>query len=89
MLPTLQNYVLIAANRFDNPFNSWGEELYSGYDEHRRRTSVWARITLLFHAIVISGSLAVGQPILAVLISGYPLRNQFKFEIMENVSRLL
>ena len=77
MLPTLQNFVLIAANRFDNPFNSWGQELYSGYDEHRRRASVWARITLLFHAVVISGSIAVGQPILAVLISGSPFIANF------------
>ena len=77
ILPTLQNFVLIAANRFDNPFNSWGEELYSGYDEHRRRASVWARITLLFHAVVISGSLAFGQPLLAVLVSGSPFMANF------------
>ncbi|MGB1105642.1 MAG: fatty acid desaturase [Candidatus Puniceispirillaceae bacterium] len=72
IVPTLHNFLAIAANRFDNPFNSWGEELYEGYDEHRRRASAWARITLLFHAVVIGGAFAIGQPILALLISGSP-----------------
>ena len=70
IVPTVQNFLLIAANRFDNPYNSWGEELYEGYDEHRRRAANWARITLLFHAVIIGGAFAIGQPILAVLISG-------------------
>jgi len=72
ILPTLHNFVAIAANSFNNPFNSWGEELYDGYDEHRRRASNWARITLLFHSFIIAGSFAISQPLLAVLISGSP-----------------
>lgn len=70
IVPTLHNFINIAANRFDNPYNSWGEELYEGYDEHRRKATMWARTTLLFHAFVIGGAIAIGYPILAVLISG-------------------
>ena len=59
--PTLHNFLAIAANRFDNPFNSWGEELYEGYEDHRRRASAWARITLLFHGVAIGGAFVFGQ----------------------------
>jgi fatty acid desaturase len=72
IVPTLSNFCAIAANRFDNPYNSWGAELYDGYDEHRRKAANWARLTLLFHAGVIAGAFAIGQPIVAVLISGAP-----------------
>ena len=72
VIPTLHNFFSIAAMRFDNPFNSWGEELYDGYDTHRRNAARWARLTLLFHGLVISGSIAIGQPILAILISLSP-----------------
>ncbi len=72
IVPTLQNFIQIALGRFDNPFNSWGTELYAGYDEHRKKAAVWARITLLAHGAIILMAFASGNPILAVLISGAP-----------------
>ena len=70
IVPTLQNFIQIALGRFDNPFNSWGTELYEGYDEHRKKAAAWARITLLVHGGIILAAFASGYPILAVLISG-------------------
>ena len=70
LLPTLKNFIEIALNRFDNPFNSWGRELYEGHAEERMKAVRWARWTLFFHAAVIIASIAIGEPILAVLISG-------------------
>ena len=79
-LPTVHNFLCIATNRFDNPYNSWGEELYEGFDEHRRRATNWARITLLFHAALVAGAFAIGHPILALLTSGSPfLANWWRY----------
>ena len=44
----------------DNPYNSWGEELYDGYDEHRKRAANRARVTLLFHAVLVASAFAIG-----------------------------
>ncbi len=80
LLPTVHNFLCIATNRFDNPYNSWGEELYEGFDEHRRRATNWARITLLFHAVLVAGAFAIGHPILALLTSGSPfLANWWRY----------
>ena len=70
LIPTSKNMIKIAANQFDNPFNSWGKELYEDHPEERRKAARWARIVLLFHSAVIIASIAIGEPILAVLISG-------------------
>ena len=70
LVPTLKNFVEIALNRFDNPFNSWGEELYEGHREERMKAVGWARFVLLGHAAVIAFSIGIGEPILAVLVSG-------------------
>lgn len=70
ILPTLKGHIKIALNQFDNPFNSWGEELYQGHDKQRMKAVNWARTVLLFHACVIIGSVAIGQPIIAVIVSG-------------------
>ena len=61
LVPTLHNFLSIAANRFDHPYNSWGEELYDGYDEHRKRATNWARVTLLFHTVLVAGAFAIGH----------------------------
>ena len=70
VLPTLFNFIQIALNRFDNPYNYWGNELYEGCEEHRAKAKNWARIVLIFHSSVIAVSVFIGHPILAVLISG-------------------
>ena len=72
VLPAVTGFIKIALNRFDNPFNSWGEELYQGHDEQRRKAVNWARTVLFFHALVIAGSILAGQPELALIISGAP-----------------
>ena len=64
LIPTLKHFISIALNRFDNPFNSWGPELYEGHRVERMR------IVLAFHAAVIGFALSIGEPIVAVLVSG-------------------
>ena len=70
VIPTIRGFIQIARNDFSNPFNSWGEELYEGHDSQRRSAMSWARIVLAFHALVALLALAVGQPILILLVSG-------------------
>ena len=70
LIPTLRNFVEIASNRFDNPFNSWGTELYEGHRDERMKAVRWARFVVLVHAGVIALSIAMGDPIVAVLVSG-------------------
>jgi len=70
ILPTLRNFVEIALNRFDNPFNSWGRELYEDHPRERLKAARWARLVLIFHLTVAVVAVAAGQPIIAVIISG-------------------
>ena len=70
LVPTLDNFVRLACNRLDNPFNSWGPELYEGHRAEGRKAAKWARLVLVFHAAVIFTAVAVGEPIVAVLVSG-------------------
>ena len=70
LVPTLKNFVEIALNRFGNPFNSWGAELYEGHREERMKAVRWARTVLLLHAAVIVTCIGIGEPVVAVLVSG-------------------
>ena len=70
LVPTLKNFVEIALDRFDNPFNSWGAELYEGHREERMKAVRWARCVLLLHAAVIGACIGIGEPVVAVLVSG-------------------
>jgi len=70
ILPTLKNTSSLALDKFDNPFNSWGRELYAEHAKERRQARNWARILILFHGLAITLSILSGQWILAVLISG-------------------
>lgn len=70
VIPTIQGLIRVAMNKVDKPFNSWGTELYEGHDKERRQAVNWARTVLVFHTVIIAGSFAMGEPILAVLISG-------------------
>ena len=70
LIPTVKNFVEIALNRFDNPFNSWGAELYEGHRDERMKAVRWARSVVLGHAAVIVLAIAAGEPVVAVLVSG-------------------
>jgi fatty acid desaturase len=70
LIPTLKNFIEISLNRMDNPFNSWGSELYEGHPDERAKAVRWARLVVLFHLGVIAGAVAIGEPIIAVLVSG-------------------
>ncbi|MBX2825307.1 MAG: fatty acid desaturase [Gammaproteobacteria bacterium] len=72
MLPTIRNFILIASDRFDNPFNSWGPELYEGHDKQRLKAVHWARWVLAFHAGVVVVALMIGQPVLILIVSASP-----------------
>ncbi|MDH3639675.1 MAG: fatty acid desaturase, partial [Gammaproteobacteria bacterium] len=70
LIPTLKNFFEVALNRMDNPFNSWGRELYAGHPVEQAKAVRWARLVLIFHLGVIAGALAIDEPIIAVLVSG-------------------
>jgi len=72
LIPTIRGFLDIAQNRFDNPFNSWSEELYEGHDSQRKVAVSWARKVLLFHGAVAIFAFAIGQPILILIVSGSP-----------------
>ena len=70
LLPTMRSFGRLALHRLDRPFNSWGPELYEEQPAEGRKAVNWARLVLAFHAAVLLVSVAVGEPILAVLVSG-------------------
>ena len=70
LLPTMRNFVRLALHRLDKPFNSWGPELYAEHPVEGRQAVSWARVVLAFHAAVILVSVGIGEPIVAVLVSG-------------------
>lgn len=70
MIPTVRGNIELALNRFDRPFLLWGRELYEGHDKQRRKAVSWARTVLAFHATVLVIALAIGQPVIALLVSG-------------------
>ena len=72
LLPALRGFLNLARNRFDNPFNSWGPELYAGHDKQRGEARRWAQGVLAFHAAVAVLSILSGHPIVAVVVSLSP-----------------
>ena len=64
------NFIQLGCNRLDNPFNSWGPELYEEHPQEGRKAAGWARTVLLFHGAVIIAAVGLGEPIVAVLVSG-------------------
>lgn len=72
IIPTLGNSINLASDRFDNPFNSWGPELYAEHANERRKARNWARWLLVFHATVILTTSILGYPIVALVVSGGP-----------------
>ena len=70
LVPVLRNFATIAMHRFDNPFNAWGPELYDGYPEERKKAARWARLVLLVHTAVLVVSVGIGEPVVALLVSG-------------------
>jgi len=72
ILPTLRNVFKLAFDRFDNPFNSWGPELYAEHPDERRKARNWSRWLIAFHATVIVTATALGHPEVALVVSGGP-----------------
>ena len=70
LLPTMRSFGRLALHRLDRPFNSWGPELYAEQPAEGRKAVSWARLVLAFHAAVILVSVAAGEPIVALLVSG-------------------
>ena len=70
LLPTMRSFGRLALHRLDRPFNSWGPELYAEQPAEGRKAVSWARLVLAFHAAVILVSVAGGEPIVAVIVSG-------------------
>ncbi len=68
IIPTVRRVLWTALNRYDD---DWIEALYEGHPEARREAVHWARFVLVFHATAIGVFVGIGQPILAVLVSGH------------------
>ena len=71
IIPTVKNFVMIAFNNLDNPMNDWDEALYDEVPEEGIKAVNWARLVLAFHLAIIFFSFVIGQPIIAVLVSGH------------------
>ena len=65
---TIRRIVWTALNRYDD---AWVKSLYQEQPTARRQAVNWARLVLAFHVVVIGAFIAIGQPILAVLVSGH------------------
>ena len=70
LVPTLKNFARLGQGRLDNPFNSWGPDLYAGHSGEGRKAVNWARLVLAFHAAVIVVAVGTGEAIVALLVSG-------------------
>lgn len=70
LIPTIKNTIELALGKFHSPYNSWGDELYAGYETHAKNATLWARITLLGHIALAVCFVAMGHPILILLVSG-------------------
>ena len=66
----MRSFGRLALHRLDRPFNSWGPELYAEQPAEGRKAVSWARLVLAFHAAVVLVSVAAGEPIVALLVSG-------------------
>ena len=70
-VPTVSNFVKIAFNNLNNPFNDWDFRLYAELKNEGEKAVIWARTVLIFHIFVLIVSFSINQPILALIISGH------------------
>lgn len=68
IIPTVRRVLWTTFNRYDD---DWIKALYEGHPEARREAVHWARFVVVFHVISTSIFISIGQPILAVLLSGH------------------
>lgn len=68
ILQTLRRIFWTAFNRYDD---EWLRDVYAEQPEARRQAVNWARFLLVFHAIAIGVFIAIGEPILALIVSGH------------------
>ncbi|MBM3776342.1 MAG: fatty acid desaturase [Acidobacteria bacterium] len=68
IIPTLRRIFLTAFNRHHG---EWPAALYEGHPEARRQAVNWARLVIAFHLVAIGAFIGIGEPILAVLVSGH------------------
>ena len=52
-----------------SPKEEWLAAVYAGHPEERRKSERWARLTLLFHALVLATAIVFGLWLLPVLVS--------------------
>jgi len=68
IIPTLRRVLWTAFDRYDS---EWHKALYEGEPAARKEAVHWARFLLAFHVVAIAAFLGLGEPILAVLVSGH------------------
>lgn len=67
----LRQFFKISLNQYN--ISEWVEDIYKGQTEERMKATNWARFVLIFHGVFIMLSIGIGEPILAVIISGHVL----------------
>jgi len=73
LLPTLRSFARVASGDLSRPFNSWGPELYQGWDQEAREAVQWARMVLAGHCALCALFLQLGQPVLILLVCCTPM----------------
>jgi fatty acid desaturase len=68
IIPTLRRTILTALNRY---YDEWPKALYEGQPEARKQAVNWGRFVLAFQVVAIGVFVGIGEPILAVLVSGH------------------
>ena len=68
IIATIKRILFTALNRY---YAEWPKALYEGQPEARRQAVNWSRIVLAFHMVAIGVFIGIGEPILAVLVSGH------------------
>jgi len=70
IIPTLGNTLKLAKGDTSRPFNSWGPELYEGFEAERLKAVNWSRWLVAFHAGIALFAIVIGQPVIILLVSG-------------------
>ena len=68
IIPVFQRILWTAFHRYDG---EWLKALYEQQPEARRQAVNWSRFLIVFHLVLITIFVTIGEPILVVLVSGH------------------
>jgi len=68
-IPTMKSFMRTMRGNLSSPMNSWGPELYEGFDREKQEAVRWARIVFAGHLALAAIFILNHQPILILLVS--------------------